>query len=245
MPCDDLPLFEDVEITGFHLLSVAHCIQGGAGPGGCDTGHWRDVLLRFGAHNSKLCDAIAALARRLLNSIVPWDNISALVTNRLIALDKCPGVHPIGIGETLRCVIGKAMCYATRVDVELACGYDQLCGGVRSGIEGTIHNITNLFSQYGAYSGWGVLLVDASNAFNSLNHVALLWNVRVLWPHCSRFVFNTYQGWATLVVRNSDVNLFSMEGITRGPLAYVSVCYWYTPFDSIFDKLFMCSGLVC
>ena len=47
------------------------------------------------------CDIVAALACKLLNSIVPWEDISALVVNRLIALDKCPGVRPIGIGETL------------------------------------------------------------------------------------------------------------------------------------------------
>ena len=82
VPCDDLPLFEDVEITGSHLLSVAHRIQGGAGPGGCDAGHWRDVLLRFDTHSSRLRDAVAALACRLLNSIVPWDDINALVANR-------------------------------------------------------------------------------------------------------------------------------------------------------------------
>ena len=58
--------------------------------------------------------------------------------------------------------------------------------------------------------------VDAFNAFNSLNHVSLLWNVHVLWPCCSRFVFNTYQGWETLVIRSSDENLYSMEGITQG-----------------------------
>ena len=60
-----------------------------------------------------------------------------------------------------------------------------------------------------------MLLVDTSNAFNSLNHVSLLWNLHVLWPRCSRFVFNSYQGWATLIIRNSNENLHSIEGITQ------------------------------
>ena len=78
--------------------------------------------------------------------------------------------------------------------------------------------MTSLFLQHGAASGWGVLLVDAFNAFNSLYCVALLWNVHVLWLHCSRFVFNAYLGWATLVIWNSDENLYNMEviGVTQG-----------------------------
>ena len=43
--CDVLPQFEDVEITSCHVLLSARQIQGGAGPGGCDTCHWQDVLL--------------------------------------------------------------------------------------------------------------------------------------------------------------------------------------------------------
>ena len=40
------------------------------------------------------------------------------------------------------------MCFATRVDVDLCCGADQLCGGVQSGIEGAIHAMTSLFSLH-------------------------------------------------------------------------------------------------
>ena len=242
--CDVLPLLEDVEITGSHILFVAHRVQGGAGPGGCDAGHWRDVLLRFGGHSSRLRDAVATLARRLLNNIVPWVDIRALIANRLIALDKCPGVRTIGIGETLRRVLGKAVCFATRVDVELSCGADQLCGGVRSGIEGAIHAMTGLFSQHAVSSGWGVLLVDASNAFNSLNRAALLWNVRVLWPRCSRFVFNTYQGWATLVLRGSQEFLYSMEGVTQGdPLSMFLYAIGTLPLFE--ETLLLHTNMVC
>ena len=70
------------------------------------------------------------LSRRLANTIVPWNQVRALVSNRLIALDKCPGVRPVGVGETLRWVVGKGVCMAVRIDIEDLCGVDQLCGGL-------------------------------------------------------------------------------------------------------------------
>ena len=89
-----------------------------------------------------------------------------LDASRLIALDKCSGVRPIGIGETLRRIIGKAVCLATRLDAALVCGSDQLCAGLQAGIEGVIHDMNELFSTHQDQgTGWGVLLVDAANAF--------------------------------------------------------------------------------
>ena len=67
-------------------------------PGGCDPGHWRDVLLCFGEHNSRLHDSVGTFAHRLLNGIVTWVDIRALVANWLIGLYKYPDVCPIGIG---------------------------------------------------------------------------------------------------------------------------------------------------
>ena len=69
-------------------------------------------------------DAVSALARRLANSIVPWGDIRALVSNHLIASDKCPGVPPIGIGESLRRIVGKAIFSATLLDLAALCGID-------------------------------------------------------------------------------------------------------------------------
>ena len=75
--------------------------------------------------------------------------------------------------------------------------------------------MTELYTQHSG-NGWGLLLVDAKNAFNMVNRVAALWNARVLWPRCSRFLFNTYRGFARLVLRGSDECLFSKEGVTQG-----------------------------
>ena len=91
----------------------------------------------------------------MTNTIVPWNDIRALVSNRLIALDKCPGVRLVGIGETLRCIIGKMVCTATRLDLEVQCGTDQLCTGIKCGIEGAVHAMCSLFAQHQLHSGWG------------------------------------------------------------------------------------------
>ena len=62
----------------------------------------------------------------------------------------------------------------------------------------------------------GVLLVDAQNAFNSVNHVGALWNARVLWPRCSLFLFNSYRGYAKLLIQRFGHFLLSKEGVTQG-----------------------------
>ena len=63
------------------------------------------------------------------------------------------------------------------------------------------------------------LLVDASNAFNSLNRAAALNNIRVLCPLIATYVTNTYRVPARLFVVGGS-ELKSAEGTTQGdPLA--------------------------
>jgi hypothetical protein len=210
-----LPLQVEIDVTASHVEHVARRIKGGAGPGGCDSNQWHNFLLRYGAHSEKLRDNVASLARRLSNTLVEWEDISALMANRLIALDKCPGVRPIGIGECLRRILGKCIVLVTGPDVEEICNSAQLCSGVQAGIEGAVHSMGDLFTA-NASKGWGMLLVDASNAFNSINRMSALMNARAMWPRCSRFLFNTYRGHATLKVQDATELLYSREGVTQG-----------------------------
>ena len=216
---DSLPELETVTITSAYIEKFARSMYGGAGPSGTDSEHWKDVFLRFGAHSSSLRDEVAALTTKIANEIVPWSQIRALMSGRLIALDKCPGVRPIGIGECLRRIMCKCVADATKKDLEEVCGAQQLACGLKSGIEGAVHAIEEIF-DCNKEDGHGLLLMDASNAFNSLNRETALWNVRVLWPRCSRFLFNTYRGYAPLIIAGTTEVLYSREGTTQGdPLA--------------------------
>eukprot|EP00919_Chromeraceae_sp_WS-2016_P022452 GHVR01053306.1.p1 GENE.GHVR01053306.1~~GHVR01053306.1.p1 ORF type:complete len:216 (-),score=18.58 GHVR01053306.1:516-1163(-) len=133
---DTLPALHPIDITGSHIAAVARRIQGGHGPGGTDANHWQDALLRHGGHSTRLRDAVASLARRLANGNVPWDDIQAQFANRLIAIDKCPGVRPIAIGESLRRLIAKAIVMSTKNEITKACCWTSnmcwTCRGNRS-----------------------------------------------------------------------------------------------------------------
>ena len=127
--------------------------------------------------------------------------------------------------------MGKAICLVTCSDASVVCGSDQLYAGLQCGIEGAIYAMNELFDpNHLNSSGWGVLLVDASNAFNSLNRISMLLHVHQLWPRCACFVFNTYRGWPVLVMRGMSDFILSKEGVT--PFVYVCLCNWYFAFDT-------------
>ncbi len=104
---------------------------------------------------------------------------------------------------------------ATGIDVEDACNAEPLCSGVKAALEGAIHAMSDTFKEKSS-CGWGLLLVDAENAFNSVNRTTALMNARLRWPRCTRFLFNAYRGHAALKVQRASDLLYSREGVTQG-----------------------------
>ena len=86
-----MPQFEDLDITGAHVQSVALWIQGSSvGPRARGvmplTGKMLCFFIVFSS-SVKLCDSVAAVCRRLCNSLAPWDDVRASIDGHLILLD--------------------------------------------------------------------------------------------------------------------------------------------------------------
>ena len=97
--------------------------------------------------------------------------LAPLLACHLIALDKCPGVHPIGIGDTARRIIS-----IVSSDIQGVTGTQQLGGGQISGVEAAIHATRSSFKSEESEA---ILLVDTTNA---LNRQVALQNIRHLCP---------------------------------------------------------------
>ena len=117
-------------------------------------------------------------------------SIAALNACGLIPLNKNPGVRPIGIGEVLKRIMGKAVMKVFKQDVIVAAGPTQLCAGQQAGCEAAVHSVVDNFEQENDCDG--VLQIDASNAFNSLNRNVMLHNVKIICPVIANYVNNTY-----------------------------------------------------
>ena len=136
--------------------------------------------------------------------------LAPLLACSLIALDKNPGVRPIGVCEAVRCIITKAVLEVTRGDIQESAGSLQLCAGQIAGIEAAVHAMTKSFQDENSEAA---LLVDAS-----LNRNAALLNVRSLCPAIATILTNAYRDTTDLFVDGST--LLSQEGTTQGgPLA--------------------------
>ena len=125
-------------------------------------------------------------------------------------------MQPIGVREVIRRIIGKCVTKVTKREVMDASGSLQVCAGQKSRSEAAIHAMREIFE---AGETDAALLIDGSNAFNSLNRAAALHSVRVICSAIAIYAINTYRAPARLFVVGGK-ELESSEGTTQGdPLA--------------------------
>ena len=218
------PVMPHLEIERLVVEKISHRLSGSAGLGGTDSNSLQRMMSNFGQTSRALQTQFALMTSWLANTTAPWAAYRGLVAGRLVAVDKQPGVRPVGIGESWRRMMGKIVIHLTSGEAARSCKENQLCAGLSAGIEGGIHSAVDLLKEHYEEEEWGFLLVDASNAFNSVNREKMLWTARFEWPTGARFLFNMYKHWSTLVIRGKkeSFHIESKEGVTQGdPLAMI------------------------
>ena len=93
-------------------------MDGVAGPSGLDAAAWKQLCTSFKSASTDLCDALALTARQICSCIADHKGLAAFFACQLTALDKCPGVRPIGIDEMTHRILGKAIAVAIRNEIQ-------------------------------------------------------------------------------------------------------------------------------
>ena len=216
----ELPKVEPVIFDSIDEQSIekaAKSTKGAAGPSGMDSDMWRRIICSrsYGQASEDLRYSLALLTRKLCTELVDPYAMQGLLACRLIPLMKSPaGVRPIGIGEVLRRIIGKTVASHIKPEVIDAAGPLQLSAGQDGGAEAAVHAMRKLYEDEDSE---GMLLVDASNAYNSLNRTESLLQIQHTCPEFAVYLINTYRIPCKLFISNSKgAFILSKEGTTQG-----------------------------
>ena len=229
VPFVDPVLYQSIDAK--MIMNASLKTKGASGPSGFDAESWRRILVskNFGNAGHLLRETVAAFARKMCVSGLDPDSLRSLeafIACRLIPLDKNPGVRPIGVGEVLRRIVGKAVVFVIKPEIMSSAGNLQLCAGQQGGSEASVHAMTDIFDEE---STDALLLVDATNAFNCLNRNVLLNNIKYLCPPMATYVTNCYSMSSRLFV-TGGFEISSSEGTTQGdPLAMPIYAIGITP----------------
>ena len=182
------------EITEDLIQRTAIRTKAVAGLSKFDADNWRRILGSnvLGNHSLELQRSLARITEKLCS--------------------KKLGCHerPIGIGEVLRGIIGKAVMPVVKKEVVQAAGSIQVCAGQVTGVESAVHNMVDLLESDNSAP---ILQADATNVFNNLSRNVFLHNIKVICPEISNFVINCYTLPSRLFVRGKR-ELKLKEGTT-------------------------------
>ena len=187
------------ELNGELVKKCALRTLGSAGISQQEDVLWHKMETGYKDSSSSLCNAVAVFTRRLATECVDPAGLEALLANRGIGINKCPGLRPVGEGEMVCRIIGKAEMSVTGEKVQEA---------MRNFIDDDQSD--------------GILLIDADNAFNRVNRATALWNVRFTCPVMKYILINFYRSPSRIFMNGEggSCELLSQQPTTQGcPLA--------------------------
>ena len=122
--------------------------------------------------------------------------------------------------------MGKTVSGFLKEEIKEAAGPLQVCAGHNAGAEAAIHAMSQVFEEEGTD---GILLIDASNAFNQMNRSAVLHNIEISCKEMALYVINTYRIPSRLFICGGG-EILPQEGTTQGDPPAMP---WYSVNTSI------------
>ena len=208
--------FESIDVEKIQKAAVK--TQGGSGPSGMDADGWKRILTlkQFGKSSIDLYRAFAEVIKEIYSIENQSASLEAFLACWLIPLDKNPGLRPTGIGEALRHIAGKVVVTHFRTEIVTSVGSLQVCAGQEAGCKSIIHAMQAIYEDETCEA---VLLVDSSNAFNSINRNVFLHNAAIICPVIALYVKNCYCLHSRHFITGGN-EIRSCEGTTQGdPIA--------------------------
>ena len=138
-----------------------------------DADGWRRILAsnNYSKANSNLRKAFPNVVKKLCTDLIENQIIEAFFLCILIPLNKNLVLRPIGVGEVPRRITRKVIVSVSKNEAIGFTGSLQVCAGQEAGTEAAVHLLNLLYNEENTDA---VLLVDARNAFNSLNREVFL-----------------------------------------------------------------------
>jgi hypothetical protein len=133
------------------IAKAAAHLSGSIGPCGVEAKMLKHWLLQHSAHLERLWETMANWVNWLSNSLPPYATYQAENTVSAVALDKCPDIRPLGVGEEWMRLWSDCSHMKTKVAVTSACRNIQLCVNLQSGIKANLHAIWVIWLQL---AGW-------------------------------------------------------------------------------------------
>ena len=179
------------------------------------TGGWRVIagqdvqafihMVKAHSEESRLLRVqIARLASLLTRSNVNWRLLACVRAGRLAVIRDLDSnkTRPIIVGELMMRMMSRIH------HIIKVCGSLNVRVGAKAGGESLIHSFDRLYNARDECldpdpnDPWVHALLDASNAFNSIEIEWALLDLRTKWPRGARYAFNCYRGAAPILWRD-------------------------------------------
>lgn len=124
------------------------------------------------------------------------------------------GIRPIVVSEVFRRLTSKCFTCKYRAQMVDFLGQHQVGVGTPNGSERVVHALRKFIEVNGQEEGWGLLQVDITNAFNTINRSSFLSAVSANFPSISSYVHAAY-GRESLLYTSSG-HVVCAQGVQQG-----------------------------